>query len=50
MPPAAPVTFCCTVNWHGPDDGVAPMFAAYRGAVAGVLGAVAEQVRLGGHA
>ena len=36
-----PVTFCFTVNWSGPDDGVAAMFGQYRDAVTRVLGAVA---------
>lgn len=37
-----PVTFCFTINWRGPQDGVAPMFERYRDAVAGVLAAVAD--------
>ena len=40
-----PVTFCFTVNWSGPDDGVATMFAKFRDAAAGVLAAVAADVR-----
>jgi len=40
-----PVTFCFTINWRGPDDGVAPMFERYREAVAGVLDAVADALR-----
>jgi hypothetical protein len=42
-----PVTFCFTINWNGPDDGVAAMFGRCRDAVAGVLAAVATNV---GHA
>jgi beta-lactamase class A len=45
-----PVTFCFTVNWRGPDAGVAPMFADYRDAVAGVLAAVAGEIRTAGAA
>jgi beta-lactamase class A len=33
----APVTFCFTVNWNGPDDGVAAVFEAYKASVASVL-------------
>jgi len=40
-----PITFCLTVNWTGPDDGVAGVFQAYKDAVAGVLEAAAEAVR-----
>lgn len=40
-----PVTFCFTINWSGPDDGVGPMFERYRDAVAGVLAAVADELR-----
>lgn len=36
---AATASFCFTINWTGKDDGVAPMFAAYRRAVADVLAA-----------
>jgi beta-lactamase class A len=32
-----PVTFCFTINWTGPDDGVAANFQAYRTAVVDVL-------------
>ncbi|HTI02657.1 MAG TPA: serine hydrolase [Acidisoma sp.] len=32
-----PASFCFAINWTGPADGVAPMFDAYRQAVAGVL-------------
>ncbi|MGD9846031.1 MAG: serine hydrolase [Variibacter sp.] len=32
-----PMTFCFTVNWNGPDDGVPKMFQAYVEAVAAVL-------------
>ena len=40
-----PVTFCFTINWTGPDGGVAAMFGQYRDAVAGILGAVAMRVK-----
>jgi beta-lactamase class A len=33
----ARVTFCFTINWTGPDDGVAAMFKDYVSAVANVL-------------
>ena len=42
-----PVTFCFTINWRGPDEGVAAMFGAYRAAVAGVLAAVAARIGAG---
>ena len=31
------VTFCFTINWTGPDNGVADMFQQYASAVANVL-------------
>lgn len=34
-----PATFCFTINWTGPANGVKPMFDTYRQAVAGVLAA-----------
>lgn len=40
-----PVTFCFTVNWSGPDDGVPTVFAGFREAVAGMLRAVATCLR-----
>ena len=39
-----PVTFCFTVNWTGPDDGVGKVFGAYKDAVAGVLEEAAKTV------
>jgi beta-lactamase class A len=39
-----PVTFCFTINWTGPDDGVAAIFKSYVGAVADVLGEAAKAV------
>jgi beta-lactamase class A len=42
-----PVTFCFTINWSGPDEGVATMFGTYRDAVAGVLAAVAARIGAG---
>ncbi len=38
----APVTFCFTINWNGPDDGVPALFQAYRVAVADVLREAAD--------
>lgn len=38
-----PVTFCFTVNWNGPDDGVHAVFAAYKDAVRDSLAAVARR-------
>ena len=32
-----PVTFCFTVNWNGPDGGVAAVFESYRTSVASAL-------------
>ena len=43
-----PVTFCFTVNWTGPDDGVAGVFQAYKAAVGDVLKEAAQAVREGG--
>lgn len=40
-----PVTFCFTINWNGPDEGIAAMFGKYREAIAGVLLEVAKRVR-----
>jgi hypothetical protein len=39
-----PVTFSFTVNWTGPDDGVAAIFKSYVGAVADVLDEAAKAV------
>jgi beta-lactamase class A len=39
-----PVTFCFTVNWTGPDDGVSKVFGANKDAVAGVLEEAAKTV------
>jgi beta-lactamase class A len=36
------VTFCFTLNWTGPDSGVADAMRTYKDAVAGVLAAVAQ--------
>ena len=35
-----PVTFCFTLNWTGPDSGVAGMMGGFKDSVAGVLTAV----------
>ena len=40
-----PVTFCFTINWTGPDEGVAPMFQSFKTAVADVLQQAAEATR-----
>ena len=37
-----PVTFCFTINWTGPDDGVAAIFKSYVGAVADILREAAQ--------
>jgi beta-lactamase class A len=37
-----PVSFCFTLNWTGPDSGVAPMMQGYKTAVAGALSAVSK--------
>lgn len=39
-----PVTFCFTINWTGPDDGVAAIFKSYVAAVAEVLKEAAQAV------
>ncbi|TAJ42218.1 MAG: hypothetical protein EPO55_03000 [Reyranella sp.] len=39
-----PVTFCFTINWSGPDDGVGAIFKSYVGAVADVLKEAARAV------
>lgn len=39
-----PVTFCFTINWTGPNEGVPAMFRSYRDAVAGVLKEAARSV------
>ena len=39
-----PVTFCFTINWTGPDDGVDAIFKSYVGAVADVLQEAAKAV------
>jgi hypothetical protein len=36
-----PVTFCFTLNWTGPDDGVPTVLTGFKGSVAGMLAAVA---------
>ena len=41
---AVPVTFCFTINWTGPNDGVPVIFESYRSAVAGVLQEAARVV------
>jgi beta-lactamase class A len=33
----APITFCFTINWTGPNDGVAAIFQAYKAAIIDVL-------------
>ncbi len=38
-------TFCFTINWTGPDDGIPAMFNAYRNAVASVLKQVVDTRR-----
>ena len=40
----APVTFCFTINWTGPDDGVGAIFKSYVAAVADVLQEAARSV------
>ena len=39
-----PVTFCFTINWTGPDDGVGAIFKSYVAAVADVLREAARAV------
>jgi beta-lactamase class A len=39
-----PVTFCFTINWTGPNDGVPAMLQSYKGAVADVLQEAARAV------
>jgi beta-lactamase class A len=39
-----PVTFCFTINWTGPDDGVGAIFKSYVSAVADVLQEAARAV------
>ena len=39
-----PVTFCFTINWTGPADGVGAIFKSYVGAVADVLQEAAKAV------
>ena len=41
---ATHVTFCFTINWTGPDNGVPDMMKRYVAAVAGVLEASAKDV------
>ena len=41
---AVPVTFCFTINWTGPNDGVPVIFESYRSAVADVLQEAAQAV------
>jgi hypothetical protein len=40
----APITFCFTINWTGPADGVGAMFQSYRTAIADVLRESAQAV------
>lgn len=42
---AAPVTFCFTINWNGPDRSVSTIFWDYRESLKAVLAAAAESVR-----
>ena len=37
-----PVTFCFTINWTGPDDGVAAIFQSYTDAITDVLREAAQ--------
>ena len=39
-----PVTFCFTINWTGPADGVPSAFEAYKNSVAEALNAAAKAV------
>jgi beta-lactamase class A len=39
-----PVTFCFTINWTGPADGVASVFEAYKNSVAEALNAAAKAI------
>jgi len=39
-----PITFCLTINWTGPDDGVATMTQSYMAAAADVLRGAAQAV------
>ncbi len=39
-----PVTFCFTINWTGPDDGVGAIFQSYKAAVADILKEAARAV------
>ena len=39
-----PVTFCFTINWSGPDDGVDKIFQSYKAAVADILKEAARLV------
>jgi beta-lactamase class A len=41
IPGRRPVTFCFTLNWTGPDAGVADAMQGFKDSVAGVLAAVA---------
>ncbi|MCW5737972.1 MAG: serine hydrolase [Enhydrobacter sp.] len=40
----APVTFCFTINWTGPAEGVGTIFQSYKTAVAELLGEAAQAV------
>ncbi|HTE79495.1 MAG TPA: hypothetical protein VK634_02255, partial [Reyranella sp.] len=39
-----PVTFCFTINWTGPADGVGAMFQSYKTTIADVLREAAQAV------
>jgi beta-lactamase class A len=39
-----PVTFCFTINWSGPDEGVGDIFQSYKAAIADVLKEAARSV------
>jgi beta-lactamase class A len=39
-----PVTFCFTINWTGPADGVASAFEGYKNSVAHALNAAAKAI------
>jgi len=40
------VTFCCTINWEGPDSGVPKMFSDYKDCVKDVLKVAAERIQI----
>jgi len=37
-----PISFCFTINWTGPNDGMAAIFQAYKAAVTDVLHEAAQ--------